>query len=68
MDAPTPLDWIMLRRDEVKALLDGTLHNARVAGWAGAGKDFGPRGPASVRPCVSAALADSSGSRSSTGS
>ncbi len=33
----TPLDWIMLRAAEVKAVLAGVgLHNARVVGWAGA--------------------------------
>ncbi|CEH05310.1 hypothetical protein [Propionibacterium freudenreichii] len=36
-----PLDWIMLRAGDVKALLVGRgLSNARVIGWAGAGKDF----------------------------
>ncbi|GAA1703893.1 hypothetical protein [Propioniferax innocua] len=36
-----PLDWIMLRADDVKALLAGRgLGNARVIGWAGAGKDL----------------------------
>ncbi|MDO4613961.1 MAG: hypothetical protein Q4B10_07895 [Actinomycetaceae bacterium] len=36
-----PLDWIMLRADDVKALLAGRgLRNPRVIGWAGAGKDF----------------------------
>lgn len=35
----TPLDWILLRRDEVKALLAGHgLYNSRVVGWAGAGQ------------------------------
>ena len=36
-----PLDWIMRRAGEIKALLAGRgLGNARVIGWAGAGKDF----------------------------
>jgi len=40
----TPLDRITLRATEIKALLAGRgLLNARVVGWAGAGKDFGPR-------------------------
>lgn len=46
----TPLDRIMLRANEVRALLAGHgLLNARVVGWAGAGKDFGPRVPAEIQ-------------------
>jgi len=46
----TPLDRIMLRAKGVKALLAGHgLLNARVVGWAGAGKDFGPRVPAEIQ-------------------
>lgn len=45
---PIPLDWIMFRRDEVKAVLAGHgLNNARVVGWAGAAKDLG--GPAEIQ-------------------
>jgi len=48
MDALTPLDRIVLRANEVKGLLAGHgLHNARVVGWAGAGKDLG--GPAEIQ-------------------
>lgn len=40
-DGPTPLDWIMLRREDIKDLLAGYgMTNARVIGWAGAGKSF----------------------------
>lgn len=39
--ALVPLDWIMLRAGEIKLLLAGRgLGNARVIGWAAAGKDF----------------------------
>ena len=45
---PTPLDWIMLRREDVKSVLDAHgLANARVVGWAGAGKDL--PGPAEIQ-------------------
>lgn len=45
---PTPLDWIMLRREDVKSVLDAHgLANARVIGWAGAGKDL--PGPAEIQ-------------------
>ena len=45
---PTLLDWIMLRRDEVKAVLAAHgLNNARVVCWAGAAKDLG--GPAEIQ-------------------
>lgn len=46
----TPLDRITLRATEIKALLAGRgLLNARVVGWAGAGKDFGPKVPAEIQ-------------------
>ena len=47
----TPLDRIMLHGAAVKALLDGhSLHNARVVGWAGAGKDYSDVGvPAEIQ-------------------
>ncbi len=45
---PTPLDWIMLRREDIKSVLDAHgLANARVVGWAGAGKDL--PGPAEIQ-------------------
>lgn len=47
MNEPTPLDWIMLRAAEVKQVLAGQgLLNARVIGWAGAGKAL--PGPAEI--------------------
>lgn len=50
MEDLTPLDRILLRANEVKALLAGHgLLNARVSGWAGAGKDFGPKVPAEIQ-------------------
>lgn len=49
-DGLTPLARIMLHANEVKALLSGHgLLNARVVGWAGAGKDFGPNVPAEIQ-------------------
>lgn len=44
----TPLDRIMLHAHEIKQALEGHgLHNARVIGWAGAGKDL--PGPAEIQ-------------------
>lgn len=46
----TPLDRIMLHASEVKAVLEGHgLLNARVVGWAGAGKDLGRTVPAEIQ-------------------
>lgn len=50
MDDLTALDWIMLRSDDVKRVLAGHgLHNARVVGWAGAGKWMPESVPAEIQ-------------------
>lgn len=43
----TAIDWIMLRREDVRRVLDARgLANARVVGWTGAGEEL--PGPAEI--------------------